>query len=103
MFCYSGGFALAAAALGNAREVLGVDTSQRAVALARANAERNGLGNVRFRERRRLRDACSRSRAAGERFGGVVLDPPKFARSRGAVDEALRAYHWLESSGRRRS
>ena len=33
--------------------------------------------------------------AAGERFGGVVLDPPKFARSRRAVAEALRAYHWL--------
>ena len=24
-----------------------------------------------------------------------MLDPPKFARSRGALDEALRAYHWL--------
>ena len=36
---------------------------------------------------------------AGERFGGVVLDPPKFARSRSAVDEALRAYHWLNRLG----
>jgi 23S rRNA (cytosine1962-C5)-methyltransferase len=32
-------------------------------------------------------------RAAGERFGMVVLDPPKFARSRAALDDALRAYH----------
>ena len=47
MFCYSGGFALAAAA-GGAREVLGVDTSAKAVALAEENARRNGLGNVRF-------------------------------------------------------
>ena len=31
--------------------------------------------------------------AAGERFGMVVLDPPKFARSRAALDDALRAYH----------
>ncbi len=48
MFCYTGGFSLAAAALGKAREVLGFDSSQRAVAQARANAQRNGLGNVRF-------------------------------------------------------
>jgi 23S rRNA (cytosine1962-C5)-methyltransferase len=31
--------------------------------------------------------------ADGERFGGVILDPPKFTRSRQSVDEALRAYH----------
>ena len=66
---------------GGAREVLGVDSSQKAVALARANAERNGLANVRFESG----EASRRSQplaAAGERFGGVVLDPPKFARSR---------------------
>ena len=31
--------------------------------------------------------------SAGEKFGMVILDPPKFARSRGAIEEALRAYH----------
>ena len=31
--------------------------------------------------------------AAGERFGMVILDPPKFARSRAALEDALRAYH----------
>ena len=34
--------------------------------------------------------------AAGtQRSGAVVLDPPKFARSRTAIDDALRAYHHL--------
>ena len=33
--------------------------------------------------------------SAGERFDAIVLDPPKFARSRRALDDALRAYHWL--------
>jgi 23S rRNA (cytosine1962-C5)-methyltransferase len=94
MFCYSGGFAMAAAAFGGAREVLGVDTSQRAVTLAWANAERNGLSNVRFQCGDGFQTLDSLHKA-GERFGGVVLDPPKFARSRTAVDEALRAYHWL--------
>jgi 23S rRNA (cytosine1962-C5)-methyltransferase len=94
MFCYSGGFAMAAAALGGADDVLGVDTSRRAVDLARTNAEHNGLKNVRFQ----CGDGFKTLEAfieAGEHFGGVVLDPPKFARSRGTVDEAMRAYHWL--------
>ncbi len=98
MFCYSGGFSMAAAAIGKASEVLGVDTSQRAVALARANAERNGLQNVRFQQGdgfQTLQGLID----SGERFGGVVLDPPKFARSRRALEEALRAYHWLNRLG----
>src|SRR5207248_6826465 len=33
----------------------------------------------------------------GQRFGLVVLDPPKFARQRHAVDEALRGYRRLQS------
>jgi 23S rRNA (cytosine1962-C5)-methyltransferase len=98
MFCYSGGFALAASALGHAREVLGVDTSERAVLLAAANAQRNGLENVRFQQGDGF-ETLESLLAAGERFGGVILDPPKFARSRGAVDEALRAYHWLNRLG----
>ena len=48
MFCYTGGFGLAAAALGGAREVLGVDSSQKAIVHAQENAARNGLSNVRF-------------------------------------------------------
>jgi 23S rRNA (cytosine1962-C5)-methyltransferase len=98
MFCYSGGFALAASALGGAREVLGVDTSQRAVDLAAANARRNGLNNVHFQRGDGFQTMESLVES-GERFGAVVLDPPKFARSRRAVDEALRAYHWLNRLG----
>ena len=91
MFCYTGGFSLAAAGLGKAREVLGFDSSQRAVVQARTNAERNGLGNVRF-ESGDAFDVLHVLKTAGERFDGLVLDPPKFARSRGGVDDALRAY-----------
>ena len=85
---------------GGAREVLGVDTSQRAVdaGLGERRAERDQKRALSVR--RRLRDARVAGEA-GERFGGVVLDPPKFARSRGAVDEALRAYHWLNRLARR--
>jgi 23S rRNA (cytosine1962-C5)-methyltransferase len=94
LFCYSGGFSLAASVLGHARSVLGIDSSQRAVALARANAELNGVNNVVFEEGdcfKRLEQLA----ADGERFGLIVLDPPKFARNREGVAEAARAYHHL--------
>ncbi|MBA4019832.1 MAG: class I SAM-dependent rRNA methyltransferase [Pirellula sp.] len=92
--CYSGGFALAASKLGGAREVLGIDTAQRAVALARANAELNGIKNVRFE----TGDAFKTIQAfnvEGRKFGAVVLDPPKFAANRQALPDALRAYERL--------
>lgn len=92
MFCYSGGFAVACAVSGGARSVLAVDASGRAVALARANAELNGAANVTVEESDAF-DKLDALAAAGERFGMIVLDPPKFARSRAAADDALRAYH----------
>lgn len=98
MCSYVGGFALAAARLGGAREVLGIDGSQRAVEQARANAERNGLENVRF-EQGDCFQALEAFCAAGERFGVVILDPPRFAGSRRSIDQALRAYHHLNRLG----
>jgi len=97
-FCYTGGFGLAASALGGARDVLGIDSSHKAIEMARANAELNGLANVRFDAADSF-EALAARRTAGERFGGVVLDPPKFAGSRRTVQEALRAYHWLNRLG----
>ena len=94
LFCYSGGFALCAAALGDASECLGVDSSPQAIALAKANAELNSLRNVHFETGDGFK-TLERFAAEGRRFGGVVLDPPKFARKRQALDEALRAYHHL--------
>ena len=90
MFCYTGGFSLSAA-VGKVREVRGFDSSQRAVAQAQANAQRNGLNNLRF-ESGDAFETLHAMKTAGERFDGIVLDPPKFARSRAAVEDALRAY-----------
>lgn len=94
LFCHSGGFALCASRLGGAGEVLAVDSSPQAIALAKANAELNEIANVRFECGDAFR-ALESLAAEGKRFGGIVLDPPKFARRRQAVDEALRAYHKL--------
>lgn len=97
-FCYSGGFSLAASALGKAKEVIGVDGSERAVALARANAELNGVANVRF-ETGDCFDFLEAQVDQRQRYGAVILDPPKFARSRQSVNDALRAYHRLNRLG----
>jgi 23S rRNA (cytosine1962-C5)-methyltransferase len=94
MFCYSGGFALNASRHGRATEVIAYDTSNKALSLARANAELNGIANVHFEQGDGF-DVLDRLVARRQRFGGVILDPPKFARSRQAVDEAMRAYHRL--------
>jgi 23S rRNA (cytosine1962-C5)-methyltransferase len=93
-FCYSGGFGLHAARAG-AAGVLGIDSSEGALSLARANAQLNGLSQVSF-ERADVFEKLAALGAAGERFGMVVLDPPKFARAGSAVDEALRGYRRLQ-------
>jgi 23S rRNA (cytosine1962-C5)-methyltransferase len=94
MFCYTGGFSIAASVAGGAAEVVAFDSSQKAVELAQSNAELNAAVNVRF-EAGEAFEVLKTLAAAGERFGAVILDPPKFARTRAARDEALRAYHWL--------
>ena len=92
MFCYSGGFALACAVTGGAASVLAVDTSSKATSLVAANTALNGAANVAV-ETADAFEKLDALAAAGETFGMVVLDPPKFARSRATLDDALRAYH----------
>ena len=92
-FCYSGGFGLYAARAG-AAEVLCLDASEPALELARRNAALNGLGNVAF-ERADVFNHLGALAASGRQFDVVVLDPPKFARNRAAVPDALKGYRRL--------
>ncbi|HTU93230.1 MAG TPA: class I SAM-dependent rRNA methyltransferase [Gemmataceae bacterium] len=94
-FCYTGGFGLHAARAG-AVSVLGIDQSEPALQLARENARLNGLDNLTF-VRGDVFDELDTLAGRGERFGVVVLDPPKFARARHAVEEALRGYRRLQT------
>lgn len=98
MCCYVGGFGLTAAKLGGAREVLGIDSSEKAVEQARKHAERNGIEQAKF-ETGECFESLERLVEAGEKFGVVVLDPPRFAFSRKGIDQALRAYHRLNRLG----
>lgn len=94
VFCYAGGFGISAL-IGGAREVLGIDSSEGALRLAQRNAERNGVADRWKSERSDAFQALERLRDAGESFDTVVLDPPKLARTRAALRQALRAYHSL--------
>jgi len=94
MFCYSGGFSLNAAVHGGARQIYGFDSSAKAIALAQANAELNGVTVAKFEEADCFK-ALDALKVNREQFGAVILDPPKFARSRSSLDDALRAYHKL--------
>jgi 23S rRNA (cytosine1962-C5)-methyltransferase len=92
-FCYTGGFGLHVAKAG-ATSVECVDVSEPALALGRRNAERNGLPNVTFTRADVFKFLGSQVQAE-KRYGMVILDPPKFARSRSSIPEAMRGYRQL--------
>lgn len=88
-FTYHGSFALHLATV--AREVTAIDSSADALARAEANARLNGLSTIRWE----LGDVFDRLRAfehTGARFETIVVDPPAFAKHRGAVGAAIRGY-----------
>jgi len=85
-FTSSGGFALHAAA--QAESVEAVDSSAGALATAEANARANGIANINFRQA----DVFDFLSGLERRYSMVVLDPPAFAKSRRAVEDAARGY-----------
>ncbi len=90
-FSHTGSFALHAAYYG-ASEVLGIDISEHAVDFATRNAQINKLDSTcRFEAANtfdRLREYDDRR----ERFDTVILDPPAFTKTKGALEGALRGY-----------
>ncbi len=89
-FTHTGGFGLHAAKYG-AAEVLGLDISSDAVAQATRNAATNELKNCRFQVANVFDHLTEMSRK-GQQWDVIVLDPPAFAKSRGAIDNAYRGY-----------
>jgi 23S rRNA (cytosine1962-C5)-methyltransferase len=94
-FCYVGGFGLHAARAG-ASQVVGIDASEPALKLAAENAALNGLDQTSFVQAD-VFDYLQTLAASGEKFDLVVLDPPKFARTRNAVEDALQGYRRLQT------
>ena len=84
-----GAWALAAAKPG-ASEVIGLDSSEKAITLARENAALNSLP-VQFKDADVFEELRVLEKQR-ERFGCIVLDPPAFVKSRAKVREALKGY-----------
>ena len=89
-FCNQGPFALHAARAG-AVHVLGLDSAEDAVAAARRNAERNGV-KAEFGVANVFDWLNDASRAGEPLWDVIILDPPPFAKSKSALEGALRGY-----------
>lgn len=88
-FSYVGGFALQLAT--RAKKVTAVEISDSAAKLIEENARANQLSNVEVVVANAfdfLKDAVDE----GRQFDTIVLDPPSFAKSKDAIDSALRGY-----------
>ncbi|MBK6755263.1 MAG: class I SAM-dependent rRNA methyltransferase [Flavobacteriales bacterium] len=88
-FTHTGGFALHAAHYG-AKEVLGLDISAEAVRLAMANAVLNDLQDRCTFRGANVFDFLTEASKTAQKWDMIVLDPPAFAKSRGALDSATR-------------
>lgn len=95
MFCYTGGFSVYAMR-GGARSVVSVDSSAKAVKLTDANIELNFGGDDRHRSVADDAFDFLDAMAPGS-HDLIVLDPPAFAKHRGAIRNALRGYQRLNA------
>lgn len=98
-FCYSGGFTLNSLKHG-AAHVTSVDSSALAIETLAHNLELNGFDatqqlSIQSDVNKQLRVF----KEEGKKFDIVVLDPPKYAPSRSALDRAARAYKDLNRLG----
>ena len=97
MFCYTGGFAVAAAAFG-AGHVTAVDVKEDWLALGRKNADLNGAGDkIDF-----LKADCfsllEKLASGEEKYDIVILDPPSFLRTRDSLKTAILGYRKLNAA-----
>ena len=89
MFCYTGGFSFYAMR-GGAELVHSVDSSAKAIELTKRNVELNFPGDVRHEAF--CEDAFKYLERAGSNYNLIILDPPAFAKHRGALHNALKGY-----------
>lgn len=89
MFCYTGGFSFYAMR-GGAELVHSVDSSGKAIELTRQNVELNFPSDARHEAF--CDDAFKYLERAGSHYNLIILDPPAFAKHRGALHNALKGY-----------
>ena len=89
MFCYTGGFSFYAMR-GGAHLVHSVDSSAKAIELTNRNVALNFPGDRRHQAF--CEDAFKYLEQAGDQYNLIILDPPAFAKHRGALHNALKGY-----------
>ena len=97
-FTHTGSFALNAGIAG-AKSVLGVDSSELAIAQAKKNAVLNGLDSVVSFTCADVFDFLPELAERGEQFDVVILDPPAFTKSRNSVKNAIKGYREINLRG----
>lgn len=96
LFCYTGGFSIYALANG-ASHVDSVDSSKKAMMMVDRNVELNGFEPSRHTSL--CCDAIDYLKNAPEgKYDLMIVDPPAFAKHRGALKNALRAYQRLNAA-----
>lgn len=95
LFCYTGGFSVYALG-GGAIHVDSVDSSAKAMAMVDRNIALNGFGTAQHTSY--CADAIEHLSAVEEgKYDLIIVDPPAFAKHRGALKNALRAYQRLNA------
>ena len=94
MFCYTGGFSFYAMR-GGAQLVHSVDSSAKAIELTNRNVELNFPADNRHQAF--CEDAFKYLEEAGDQYDLIILDPPAFAKHRGALHNALKGYTRLNN------
>lgn len=92
MFCYTGGFSLAALR-GGASLVHSVDASARAIELTQSGVENNFPGDTRHKAF--VQDAFRYLDEMDPIYDLIILDPPAFAKHKDALKHALIGYRRL--------
>ena len=94
MFCYTGGFSFYAMR-GGAKLVHSVDSSAKAIELTNRNVQLNFPGDSRHQAY--CEDAFKFLEQADNQYDLIILDPPAFAKHRGALHNALKGYTRLNN------
>lgn len=91
-FCYTGGFTLNCFQ-NEARSVTSVDSSALAIETLKSNLALNEFDTLEHRAiQSDVNKQLRKFKDDGETFDVIILDPPKYAPSRSALDRAARAY-----------
>lgn len=96
LFCYTGGFSVYALG-GGAVHVDSVDSSKKAIDMVSKNMSLNGFENSCHSEF--CEDAMEYlAKVPEDKYDLMIVDPPAFAKHRGALSNALRAYQRLNAA-----